>query len=269
MAETYREITFERVEPQIARLTLARPKQMNAYTTRLCAEMVAAIETYLRDDGLRVLIVTGEGRGFCAGGDVSGADDAHDELMTSQLSHAREMRDGMHRVVQALHRLDKPVIAMINGPAVAGGLALALSCDFRLAADTAKLGDTSGKFGLLPDEGGAWLFPRAMGLDRALKMTMLAEIYDAKTAHELGLVTEVVAAAELDARTMAFARALAKRAPLAVRLAKAMMMRGLNLTLDQSLGDAALSVMVSNASADVREGVKAFFEKREPKFDGR
>jgi enoyl-CoA hydratase/carnithine racemase len=172
-------------------------------------------------------------------------------------------------VIQTLHRLDKPVIAMINGPAVAGGLALALSCDFRIAADTAKLGDTSGKFGLLPDEGGAWLFPRAMGLDRALKMTMLAEVYDAKTAQDLGLVTEVAPAAELEARTMAFARKLAARAPLAVRLAKAMMMRGLTQTLDQSLGDAALSVMVSNPSQDVREGVKAFFEKRDAKFEGR
>ncbi len=269
MGEAYREIRFDRVEAQIARLTLARPKQMNAYTTRLCEEAVAAVETYLRDDALRVLIVTGEGRGFCAGGDVSGADEAHGDLMKAQLSHAREMRDGMHRVIQALHRLDKPTIAMINGPAVAGGLTLALACDFRVAADTAKLGDTSGKFGLLPDEGGAWLFPRAMGLDRALKMTMLAEVYDANTAHELGLVTEVVPAAELEARTMALAKALAKRAPLAVRLAKAMMVRGLNTTLDQSLGDAALSVMVSNSSADVREGVKAFFEKREPKFEGR
>ena len=269
MGETYREIKFDRPEPMIARLTLARPKQMNAYSTRLCEEMVQAIEAYWRDDALRVLIITGEGRGFCAGGDVSGADDAHDALMKSQLSHAREMRDGMHRVIQSLHRLDKPVIAMINGPAVAGGLTLALACDFRIAADTAKLGDTSGKFGLLPDEGGAWLFPRAMGLDRALKMTLLAEVYDAKTAHELGLVTEVVSAGELETRTIAFARALAKRAPLAVRLAKAMMQRGLNMTLDQSLGDAALSVMVSNPSADVREGVKAFFEKREPKFEGR
>jgi len=269
MGGDFYDIRFERTEPAIARIILARPKQMNAYTTRLCEEVVRALETYLRDDQLRVLILTGEGRGFCAGGDVSGADDDHGALMKSQLSHAREMRDGMHRVIQFLHRLDKPVIAMINGPAVAGGLALALSCDFRVAADTAKLGDTSGKFGLLPDEGGAWLFPRAMGLDRALKMTMLAEVYDAKTAHELGLVTEVVPAAELEARTMAFARKLAARAPLAVRLSKAMMMRGLNQTLDQSLGDAALSVMVANPSQDVREGVKAFFEKREPKFEGR
>lgn len=269
MAETYAEIRFERVRPQIARVTLARARQMNAYTTRLCEELVQAIEVYLRDDGLRVLILTGEGRGFCSGGDVSGADGAHDALMKSQLSHAREMRDGMHRVVQALHRLDKPTIAMINGPAVAGGLTLALSCDFRIAADTAKLGDTSGKFGLLPDEGGASLFPRAMGLDRALKMTMLAEVYDAKTACELGLVTEVVPAAELEARTMAFAEALAARAPLAIRLAKAMMVRGLTTTLDHSLADAALSVMVSNPSQDVREGVKAFFEKRAPRFEGR
>jgi 1,4-dihydroxy-2-naphthoyl-CoA synthase len=269
MATDFREIRFDRPDPKIVRITLARPKQMNAYTTRLCEEMVVAIEHYLRDDTARVLILTGEGRGFCAGGDVSGADDAHHDLMTSQLSHAREMRDGMHRVIQALHRLDKPVIAMINGPAVAGGLALALSCDFRIAADTAKLGDTSGKFGLLPDEGGAWLFPRFMGLDRALKMTMLSEVYDAKTAQTLGLVTEVVAAAELDARTMAFAHELAARAPLAVRLAKAMMMRATTMTLDQSLGDAALSVMVSNPSTDVREGVKAFFEKRPPTFEGR
>ena len=269
MGGEFHDIRFDRPEPAIGRIILARPKQLNAYTTRLCEEVVRALEVYLRDDALRVLILTGEGRGFCAGGDVSGADGGHDALMKEQLSHAREMRDGMHRLIQFLHRLDKPVVAMINGPTVAGGLALALACDFRIAADTARLGDTSGKFGLLPDEGGAWLFPRAMGLDRALKMTMLAEVYDAKTALQLGLVTEVVPAAELEARTMAFARALAARAPLAVRLAKAMMVRGLTQTLDQSLGEAALSVMVSNPSQDVREGVKAFFEKREAKFEGR
>ena len=108
-----------------------------------------------------------------------------------------------------------------------------------------------------------------MGLDRALKMTLLGEVYDAETAQRLGLVTETVADAELQARTLALASALAARAPLAVRLAKSMMRRSLDLTLEQSQGDAALSVMISNPSQDVREGVTAFREKREPKFEGR
>lgn len=269
MTTGFREIRVERPSSTVCRIVLNRPAKMNAYTTLMCSELVVALESYLRDDGLRALILTGEGRGFCSGGDVSGADADHDNLMSQQLSHAREMRDGMHRVIQFLHRLDKPVIAAINGPAVAGGLTLALSCDFRIAADTAKLGDTSGRFGLLPDEGGAWLFPRFMGLDRALKMSMLAEVYDAATALSLGLVTEVVPAAELESKSLNYAHRLALQAPLAVRLAKAMMMRGLSTSLDHSLADAALSVMVSNPSADVREGVKAFFENRAPKFEGR
>lgn len=255
--------------PRILRLTLNRPHALNAYTTPLCAALADAIDTYRKDDTLRVLILTGAGRGFCSGGDIGGGDPDHAALMQAQLSHGREMRDGMQRVILALHHCDKPAIAQINGAAVAGGLALALACDLRIAADTAKLGDTSGRFGLLPDEGGAWLFPRAMGLDRALRMTMLHEVYDAATAKELGLVTEVVPVGELEARTLELAKSLAEKAPLALRLAKAMMIKGLTTSLEHSLQDAQLSVMIANESQDVREGVKAFFEKRKPEFKGR
>jgi enoyl-CoA hydratase/carnithine racemase len=271
MTETFRTILFESVEPAICQITLNRPKHMNAYTNPMCDEIVAALHQYMEDDALRCLIITGAGRGFCSGGDVSGSgtDKERPVYRTKQMGHGQEMRVGMHRVITALHRMDKPVIAMINGPAVAGGLALACACDFRIAADTAKLGDTSGKFGLLPDEGGAWLFPRAMGLDRALKMSLLSEIYPATEALRLGLVTEVVAADDLISHTLSFARAIAKRAPLAVRLAKNMMRKGLDSSLENSLDDAALSVMIANPSQDVREGVAAFFAKREPKFEGR
>jgi 2-(1,2-epoxy-1,2-dihydrophenyl)acetyl-CoA isomerase len=269
MSDNYRNVRVDRPDPHVLRITLAREKQLNAYTSPLCRELCAAIESFDRDDTARVLVLTGAGRGFCSGGDVSGADPEHDAYMKLQLSHGREMRDGMQRVVLTLMRLDKPTVAMIQGPAVAGGLALALACDFRIASTQAKLGDTSGKFGLLPDEGGAWLFPRAMGYDRALKMTLLSEVYDAATAEKLGLVTEVVEPDVLASHTLAFARLLAARAPLAVRLAKSMMRRSATLSLEHSLGDAALSVMISNESQDVKEGVRAFFDKREPKFEGR
>jgi len=266
---TYRDIRFEHPEAGILKVTLCRPHHLNAYTPNLCAELADAVRRYLHDDALRVMILTGEGRGFCTGGDVRGGDAEPRVYADMQMSHAQEMRLAIHPVYEAIARCDKPIIAMVNGVAVAGGLALALLCDLRIASDRARLGDTSGKFSLLPDEGGAWLFPRAMGLDKALRMTWYSEVYDAAQALELGLVTEVVPDDQLEARTMALARDLAERAPLAVRLAKNMMVRADQLTLEQSLGDAALSVMVSNAAEDVREGARAFREKRKPEFKGR
>lgn len=256
---------------RIRRITLNRPQFLNAYDHVLCEELSEAIDHYLKLDELRCLILTGAGRGFCAGGDISGTEPEEERLarIGVQMGRAVEMRDGMHRVILTLARCDKPVIAMINGPCVAGGLALALACDFRIAADSAKLGDTSGKFGLLPDEGGAWLFPHFMGMDKALRMTLLAEVYSAHEAERLGLVTQVVPHAHLEQETMELARAVADQAPLAVRLAKHMMQRSADISLERSLQDASLAVMIANPSDDVAEGKLAFKEKRKPNFMGR
>lgn len=266
---TFETVIYDDVAPGVKQLTLNRPERMNAYNHQLCEEMMQCMHDFQIHDDDHVLIITGAGRGFCSGGDVAGGGEADRSFGTRQLGHGRQMLEGSQRVVLALTRLDKPVIAMVNGAAVAGGLAIALACDFRIAGSAARLGDTSNMFGLLPDEGGAWLFPHVMGYDKALKMTLFHEIYDADEALRLGLVTEVVDQDKLQERTLEFAGILAKKAPLAVRLSKQMMRRASDLSLEQSQNEAALAVEISNPAKDVREGSAAFFEKREPKFTGK
>jgi enoyl-CoA hydratase/carnithine racemase len=266
----FRALICDVPRPHVARIILNRPQAMNAYTGLMCEELLAAIALYRDDDELRALILTGAGeRAFCTGGDIGGGGEEPRRVATAPMGHGREMRDGMQAVVLALRRLDKPSLAMIRGYAVAGGLALALGCDFRFAGGSARLGDTSNKVGLLPDEGGAWLFPRVMGLDKALKMTLLHEVYDAETAMRLGLLTEVVADADLEERALAFCESLAAKAPLAVRLTKMMMLKACEVGLEASMVDAQMAVMVTNPSQDVREGLAAFRQKRAPKFEGR
>jgi 2-(1,2-epoxy-1,2-dihydrophenyl)acetyl-CoA isomerase len=267
----YETLVCDTPRPRVARITLSRPQTMNAYTFTMCGELQAAIAAYADDDDLRALVLTGAGeRAFCTGGDISGSEPEHSRRVAqAPMGQGREMRDGMQAVVLALRRLDKPSVAMIRGFAVAGGLALALGCDLRVAGASARLGDTSNKVGLLPDEGGAWLFPRAMGLDRALKMTLLHEVYDAATAQGLGLVTEVVEDDRLEDHTLDLCESLAAKAPLAVRLTKMMMAKAMETSLESSLVDAQMAVMITNPSADVREGVAAFRERRAPRFEGR
>ena len=269
--QSFKTLICDTPRPGVARVTLNRPASMNAYNHTMTAELQAAIALYRDDDTLRALILTGAGeRAFCTGGDLGGGDGEHSRnVARSPMGHGREMREGMQAVVLALRRLDKPSLALVRGYAVAGGLALALACDFRFAARSAKLGDTSNKAGLLPDEGGAWLFPHAMGLDRALKMSLMHEIYPADEAARLGLVTEVAGDAEIEERTLSFCEALAAKAPLAVRLTKMMMEKAMTTGLESSLADAQMAVMITNPSQDVREGVAAFREKRAPKFEGR
>src|SRR5437660_6544434 len=261
----FKDLRFETLicdEPRsrVARITLNRPQAMNAYTFAMCRELQKAIAAFRDDDEFLALILTGAGeRAFCTGGDIGGSDQTHrEEVAAAPMGRGREMRDGMQAVVLALTALDKPSVAMIRGYAVAGGLALALACDFRFAAQSARLGDTSNKVGLLPDEGGAWLFPRAMGLDRALKMTLQHEIYDAETAMHLGLVTQVVADAELEARTFAFCEALAAKAPLAVRLTKKRRRRAHQVPLAQPRIAARRGRATATPRVDPRPGPPGF-----------
>jgi 2-(1,2-epoxy-1,2-dihydrophenyl)acetyl-CoA isomerase len=262
------EAVFELVEDGIARVTINRPDRLGAYTPRMCSELLQALTRVRLDDDLRVLILTGTGRGFCTGGDVS-PDAGFADTLKHQIGRARELREDAHAVITALHQLDKPVLCAVNGIAVNGGLAFALACDIRIVAASARMGDTSARAGLLPDEGGAWLFPRTMGYDNAFRMVTLSEIYDAQRCRELGLATEVVPDEELHARAEELAQAFARGAPLVQRAVKFMMRRAMENNLQTSLGDAQQAVLWVGPSADAQEGKQAFLERRPPRFTGR
>jgi len=263
----FHEIIFSK-ENRIATITLNRPTKLNAYSEIMVHEIIAALSDCRDDDDVRVVIITGAGRGFCSGGDISRDFQYPARYRGHKMEALLEMRENMHQLVTLLRRFDKPTIAAINGPAVAGGLTLALCCDFRIAAESAKLGDTSHKFALIPDEGGAYLFPKFMGLQNALKMSLFSEVYPAARAKELGLVTAVVPDEELMATAGLWAERLADGPPIAIRMTKRMMYKQQSMDLENALEDAALAIMVTNYCEDVKEGTTAFHEKRKPNFKG-
>jgi 2-(1,2-epoxy-1,2-dihydrophenyl)acetyl-CoA isomerase len=264
----FEQILYAKSGP-IATVTLNRPKKLNAYSEIMVHEILAALADARDDNEIRAVILTGAGRGFCTGGDIGQDFQYPSRYRGHRLESMLEMRENMHELVKFLQRFDKPTIAAVNGPAVAGGLTLALSCDFRIAAESARLGDTSLKFALIPDEGGAYLFPRFLGLEKALKMSLFSEIYAARQAQALGLVTEVVPDVELMPRAREWGERLAAGPPIAIRITKRMMYKQLTMGLDNALEDAALGTLVANYTEDVKEGTAAFHEKRPPKFKGK
>jgi 2-(1,2-epoxy-1,2-dihydrophenyl)acetyl-CoA isomerase len=261
----FKHILYDKNE-RIATITLNRPAKLNAYSETMVHEVIAALADARDDNDIRVVILTGAGRGFCSGGDISRDFEYPARYRGHKMESMLEMRENMHQLVALLRRFDKPTIAAVNGPATAGGLTLALCCDFRIAAESAKLGDTSLKFALVPDEGGAYLFPLYMGLQNALKMSLFSEVYSATHAKELGLVTEVVPDAQLMDTARWWARKLANGPPIAIRVTKRMMYKQLTMNLENALEDGALATMVANYCEDVKEGTAAFHEKREPNF---
>src|ERR1700735_714843 len=265
---SYSQVLFEK-DGGVATVTMNRPEKLNAYSEVMVHEILAALADVRDDDSIRAVILTATGRGFCSGGDISRDFQYPARYRGHRMESMLEMRENMHALIRFLHRFDKPVIAAVNGAAVAGGLTLALACDFRIAAESAKLGDTSLRFGLIPDEGGAYLFPRFMGLDRALKMSLLSEVYTAREALDLGLVTEVVADDQLMMRARELAARLAEGPPIAIRITKRMIDKQRAMQLDNALEDAAMATLVANYTEDVKEGTVAFHEKRKPQFKGK
>ena len=264
-------------DPGIVRITFNQPERLNGMTQPMKRDLIETLAQAQMDDRVRVVIFTGTGRAFSAGDDITGRPPQSQEAqaLVPEIfpGHHNPIGtyEGLRTISQALNvavrNLDKLTIASINGIAIQTGLSLALACDFRLAAGSARLGSATLRFGLLPDEGGQYLLVQLMGVAKTMDFLMRKRIVSAAEAQELGLVHEVVPDAELEERTMALARELANGPQVAMRLLKRSVYNAAEMTFAHALDDIAAKTAISDHHPDAREGVAAFREKREAKFN--
>jgi 2-(1,2-epoxy-1,2-dihydrophenyl)acetyl-CoA isomerase len=262
-------------EPGIAVVTFNQPERLNGLTQAIKRDLVEALTQAQMDDAVRVVLFTGAGRAFCAGDDITGRPLPPSPALTADIppGHTNPIGtyEGLRVLSQSLNlavrNLDKLSIAAINGITIQTGLSLALSCDFRIASTEARLGSATLRFGLLPDEGGQFLLVQLMGVARTMDFLMRKRIVSASEALELGLVHEVVEPAQLMERAMALARELANGPQVSMRLLKRTIYNAAEMTLAHALDDIAGKTAISDHHPDSREGVAAFRERREPRFN--
>jgi len=267
---TYEHITAETDGP-ILTITLNRPNKLNAYTALMGSEIEDAFLKADGDDDVRVIIVTGAGRGFCAGADISGGADAFNVNKGAAMFQGSRPRASSGGFVEAIYNCRKPSIAAINGAAVGVGITLCLPMDIRIASADAKIGFIFARRGLVPEAGSAWFLPRLVGLDQALRWCLSGRIFDANEAKEGGLVSEVTAPGRLLARAKEIALEIAENtAPVSVAMTRQMLWQYSAAAHPFELlqMDGPLSVELGSGP-DVREGVAAFLEKRKPNFPGK
>ena len=244
-------------------VTLNRPHLLNALNAQMLAELRALVAGAAVDAGVRALVLTGAGdRAFAAGADIA-------ELASLDAESARHFAARGQAVFGALERLGKPSIAAINGFALGGGCELAMACTLRLAADTAQLGQPEVDLGIIPGFGGSQRLARLVGHGHALALLLGGHNIGAQEAERIGLVNRVVPAADLKTEAMALAQQLAAKAPLAVRYLLNAVYAGADLPLDQALQLEATLFGLSASTADMKEGTRAFLEKRKPQFTGK
>jgi enoyl-CoA hydratase len=257
----YRHIKVEK-QNRIAVLTLNRPEVLNAVNMELHAELEDVFGDVARDEEVNAVVLTGAGRGFCAGGDVKTMDTAQ-----SQPS-ARTPLSGFRRLIHNMLEVEQPIIAALNGDAVGLGATIALFCDIIFAAENARIGDTHVKVGLVAGDGGAVIWPMLVGLPKAKELLLTGDLITAKEAERIGLVNRVVSLEELYPEVMGLANRLASGPSRAIRWTKLALNKRLreevNLVLDASLAVEALSM----TTEDHKEAVRAFIEKRAPQFKG-
>ena len=252
----------------IVTLTMNDPERRNPLTGNSAVpEFLVAINRIHADHSVRVVIITGAGSAFSSGGNVKDmARHASGEIVPMELR--RTYRLGIQQLPLALFNLEVPLIAAVNGAAIGAGLDLACMCDIRIASEQAKFAESFVKLGIIPGDGGAWLLPRVIGISRATELTLTGRVIDARQAAEWNLVSRVVPSEQLLPTARELADEIAANPPHAVRLAKRLLREGMHCRLDTLLELSAAYQVLSHQTADHKEAVAAFIEKRKPEFRG-
>jgi len=254
------------VDSGVATLTLNRPERLNALDEKLGGELLQSVRDVGARPEVRCLVLTGAGRAFCAGGDVK---EMHDKL---GVSRPAEFFEGplatFHELILTLRRLPQPVVAAVNGPAVGAGMNLALSADIVHASERAVFSEAFVKLGLVPDCGGTFFLPRLVGPARAAELMFTGDTIDAQRALELGIVSRVVPPGELLSGAVAVATRLAAGPPLAIARCKELLLSSFGSSLEDMLRLERQAQIECGGTADFGEGLRAFAEKRAPRFEG-
>ncbi|GAB3043743.1 enoyl-CoA hydratase-related protein [Virgibacillus ainsalahensis] len=255
----YETLKYE-INNQVGWLTLNRPEKLNAFTEQMNKEVIQALKSFQKDAEVRAIVITGKGKAFSSGEDLSGlhADVDHREMILTRYKPMMEQ----------LAKVEKPTIAVINGAAAGAGFSFALACDFRIASEKASFIQAFINIGLIPDSGSLYYLPRIIGMAKALELTMLGEKVKANKAKEYGLVTKVVSQDTLEEETQAFAENLASKPTKAIGLIKRYMQQSFETPLDEMLDNEAYGQKIAGTTEDYKEGVTAFFEKRQSEYKG-
>ncbi len=253
------------ISEHIATLTLNRPEKLNALNGDLMEALVPIIEGLAEDKEARCVVITGAGRGFCAGGDIAGMASGETMPVESPVASLRRLEE----TSRLLHEMPKPTIAMVNGPAAGAGLSIALACDIRIAGESARFGTAFARVGFSGDFGGTWMLQRLVGPAKARELYFTCELIDAREAERIGLVNRTVPDDQLASETRTLAERIAKGPPIALARMKQNMNLGLVSDYPALLDAEAEGMVMTGTTEDNREGVKAFLEKRPPTFHGR
>lgn len=250
-------------EHGVALIKLNRAKALNALNVQLKVELWETINRVATDNHVRAVVITGEGRGFCAGGDIKEMDSNR-----KPFTNREKMRAHFHQTIMAIHNMEKPVIMAVNGFAVGAGFNFALSGDIILASDQAQFSQIFVQVGLIPDGGGFYFLPRLIGMPKAKELVFRGKMITAEEAEKLGLINRVVPHDQLLSEAMALANELAQGPTKAIGLAKTMLHESAEMDLQKALNYEALAQAVTVQTDDHKEGIQAFAEKRKPKFTG-